>query len=103
MKRLTALGHLVDAYLHEDFADCHGSARGAVESFARDEPEYALQIRREIVYLLSRSQSESEVESALVDLGICYLPTGDGWPDHRSWLLAVADQVDAIVRKSPAA
>jgi hypothetical protein len=103
MKKLTALGHLVDAYLHEDFVDCHGSARGAVEDFVHDEPEHALRLRSEISYLLSRCQSEPEVESALVDLGICYLPTGDGWPDHRTWLLAVADHVDEILRKSPAA
>jgi hypothetical protein len=103
MKKLIALGHLVGAYLHEDFVDCHGSARGAVEDFARDEPEYALRLSSEIAYLLSRCQSEPEVESALDDLGICYLPTGDGWPDHRTWLLAVADQIDAIMRKSPAA
>lgn len=103
MKTLTALGQLVDAYLHEDFADCYGSARGAVESFARAEPEYALQLHDEIAYLLSRAQSEAEVENALLDLGICYLPTGDGWPDHRTWLLAVAAQVDAIAGNSPAA
>jgi hypothetical protein len=94
---------LVNAYLHEDFADVDGSAWGAVDSFARDEPEDALLLHGEIAYLLNRCQSEPEVESALADLGICYLPTGDGWPDHRTWLLAVAGRVDAIVRKSPAA
>ncbi|HST47043.1 contact-dependent growth inhibition system immunity protein [Jatrophihabitans sp.] len=103
MKRLRALHHLVDAYLHEDFADLYGSAWGAVEQYARAEPEYARQLSRDIAYLLDACTSESELESALDDLGICYLPTGDGWTDHRTWLLAVANRVDSIVRTSPAA
>ena len=103
MKQLNALHHLVGAYLHEDFVDVDGSAWGAIDSFAREEPEYAPRLSREIAGLLATRTSESELQSALDDLGICYLPTGDGWPDHRTWLLAVADRVDAILRKSPAA
>jgi hypothetical protein len=36
-------------------------------------------------------------------LGLDYLPTGDGWASHRTWLLAVADRVEEILRCSPAA
>ncbi len=103
MNDLDALHHLLDAYLHEDFADLHGSAWAAVDTYARDEPQYAPQLRREVTELLSTCKSEADLEDALVDLGIGYLPTGDGWDGHRPWLLAVADRVEEILRKSPAA
>ena len=103
MKHLNALHHLADAYLHEDFVDLYGSAWGAVDMYAREESEYAPRLSREIADLLATCKSEPEVESALVGLGLCYLPTGDGWADHRTWLLAVADRVDQILRTSPAA
>jgi hypothetical protein len=103
MSDLNALRHLVDDYLHEDFVDLYGSAWGAVDSYVRDQPQLAPQLRGEITELLSTRKSEAEVEGALVDLGIVYLPTGDGWDSHRTWLLAVADRVEEILRKSPAA
>ncbi len=103
MNHLNALHHLADAYLHEDFADLYGSAWGAVDMYAREESEYAPRLSQEIADLLATCTSESELESALDDLGLCYLPTGDGWADSRTWLLAVANRVDAIVHKSPAA
>jgi hypothetical protein len=103
MNDLSALHHLLDAYLHEDFADLHGNAWGAVDTYARDEPEYAPQLRREITKLLSACESESDLEGTLVNLGLDYLPTGDGWASHRTWLLAVADRVEEVRRKSPAA
>ncbi len=103
MNDLNALRHLVDAYLHEDFADLHGNAWGAVGAYARDEPEHAPQLRGEITQLLSACESESALEGALVDLGLGYLPTGDGWDSHRTWLLAVADHVEEILHTSPAA
>jgi hypothetical protein len=103
MNDLNALCHLVDAYLHEDFADLYGSAGGAVDTYARNEPQHAPQLRSEITELLSTCKSESDLEKVLDDLGIGYLPTGDGWDSHRTWLLAVADRVDEILHKSPAA
>jgi len=100
---LNALHHLSDAYLHEDFADLYGSAWGAVDTYARNEPEYAPELRRDITQLLSSCKTEAALEGALTRLDLGYLPTGDGWADHRTWLLAVADRVEEILHKSPAA
>lgn len=103
MKSWDALETLLSGYLHEDFADLHGSAWGAVDTFARSQPSYAPQLRDEVMELVNDHQSESSLESALVDLGLDYLPTADGWENHRAWLLAVADRVDQILHTSPAA
>jgi hypothetical protein len=103
MNDLKALKHLLGGYLHEDFVDLHGSAWGAVDTFARDEPEFAPHLRREITDLIDAYRSESDLEGALDDLGLTYVPTADGWDDHRTWLLAVADRVDEILHSSPAA
>ncbi|HEX8305733.1 MAG TPA: contact-dependent growth inhibition system immunity protein [Jatrophihabitans sp.] len=103
MKSWESLETLLGGYLHEDFADLHGSAWGAVDTFARDEPEYAPHLHREITDLIDAYRSESDLEGALVDLGLNYLPTADGWDNHRTWLLAVADRVDEILHSSPAA
>ncbi|HEV2886131.1 MAG TPA: contact-dependent growth inhibition system immunity protein [Jatrophihabitans sp.] len=103
MKSWDALESLLAGHLHEDYVDLHGSAWGAVDDFARGQTEYAPQLRGEITDLLSAYQSESDLEGALVDLGLDYLPTADGWDSHRAWLLAVADRVDEILHRSPAA
>lgn len=103
MNDLNGLHHLVDDYLHEDFADLYGSAWGAVAAFVQAQPELAGQLRGEVAALLAVCKSESELERALEDLGMCYLPTGDGWNSHRAWLLAVPDRVDEILRSTPAA
>jgi hypothetical protein len=103
MKSWDALETLLGGYLHEDFADLHGSAWGAVDEFARDEHDYAPQLRRQITDLISASASDTDLERALVGLGLNYLPTADGWGSHRTWLLAVADRVEEILHSSPAA
>jgi hypothetical protein len=103
MKSWDSLKNLLGGYLHEDFADLHGSAWGAVDDFAHDELDFAPHLRREITDLLSAYQSESDLEGALVHLGLNYLPTADGWDSHRTWLLAVGDRVDEILHSSPAA
>ena len=94
---------LLGGYLHEDFADFHGNAWGAVDAFVQNQPEYAPQLRRQITELISASPSEADLERALVVLGLNYLPTADGWDSHRTWLLAVADRVDQLLHTSPAA
>lgn len=103
MKSWEALEILLAGYLHEDFAYLDGSAWGAVESFTRNQPEEAPQLHGEITDLLSLCQSESELERAVARLGLNYLPSADGWTSYRTWLLAVADRVDDLLRKSPAA
>jgi CdiI immunity protein len=103
MKSWEALECLLGGYFHEDFIDLYGSAWGAVDSYAQGQPDYAPQLRREITELLSTCKSEAELDSALVDLGTCYLPEADGWVSYRAWLLAVADRVDEILHRSPVA
>jgi hypothetical protein len=98
-----ALHTLLGAFLNEDFVLLYGDAWGAVEAFAREEPDYSRQLRREITDVLTAYQSEAELEHALVRLGLGYLISYDGWDSHRTWLLAVADRVDDILRKSSAA
>jgi CdiI immunity protein len=103
MKSWESLGTLLGGYLNEDFAISYGTAWNAVESFAHGQPEYAPQLRREITDVLTAYQSEADLERALDRLGLGYLISYDGWNSHRTWLLAVADRVDDILRKSPAA
>jgi hypothetical protein len=98
-----ALKCLLAGYLHEDFMIVHGSAWGAVEDYAHDQVEFAPQLHGQIADLLEAFPSESSLEAAVSSLGLNYLPAADGWTSYRSWLLAVADRVDAIVRTSPAA
>ena len=52
MKSWDALESLLAGYLHEDFVDVHGSAWGAVEDYARDQVDYAPQLRGQITDLL---------------------------------------------------
>ncbi len=103
MKSSDALATLLAGYLHEDFVDLHGSAWGAVDHYARVQSEFAPQLRQEIDDLLTSYDSESSLQAAVAALGLDYLPEADGWESYRTWLLAVADRVDAILRKSPAA
>ena len=103
MKSWKALENLLGAYFNEDYVDLYGSASEAVDQFAQGQPESAPQLRGEITDLLRAYQSESDLEGALVDLGLDYLPTADGWDSHQAWLLAVADRVDEILHRSPAA
>ncbi len=67
------------------------------------EPGHAPALRAEIDKVLRESSSESVLEQRLVRLGLGYLPAADGWSTHRQWLIAVADRVDDVRRKSPAA
>jgi CdiI immunity protein len=103
MKSQDALATLLGGYLHEDFVDLHGSAWGAVDTFAREEHDYAPHLHQEVTDLVTAHRSESDLERALVDLGLNYLPTADGWDTHKAWLLAVADRVDQVLHTSPAA
>lgn len=103
MKSWDALETLLAGYLNEDFADFYGNAWGAVDTFARNQPDYAPELRREITDVLSAYPSEADLERALDKLGLGYLISYDGWSSHRTWLLAVADRVEEILHKSPAA
>jgi hypothetical protein len=99
-----ALSHLLGAYLHPDWRMDYPDTMTAVADFALSEPESAPNLRGEILGLLSRVTTESELrEYLLTDLDSSYLPNRDGWDSCRAWLLAVADRVEEILHKSPAA
>ncbi len=102
MSPLNALDSLLGDYLHEDYKDLYGSAWEAVATYTRCEPERAPKLRSEITEILQTYPAEADLEPALDLLGLCYLPTADGWESHRDWLLAIADRVDEILRSSPA-
>ena len=101
MRSWDALEALLGAYLNEDLYLDYDDPWLAVEDFARLEPNHAPAVGAEIDALLGRTTSDSELEHCLTDLGLGYLPTVDGWADHRTWLLAVRDRVDEIVRGLP--
>jgi hypothetical protein len=98
-----ALETLLGGYLHEDWADDYPTALQAIDEFTHAEPDYAPQIRADVNEVVRRFGSEAELAARLRKLGLVYRIQFDGWTSHREWLLAVADRVDEILRKSPTA
>ena len=99
-----ALKHLLGAYLHADWRMDYPDSLAAVTDFARSEADSAPNLREEITTLLAEVPNEAELrEYLLTELDTWYLPDADGWSSNRAWLLAVADRVDEVLRKSPAA
>jgi hypothetical protein len=90
-------------YLNEDWPFEYGGPWAAVEAFVRHEPASAPSVRADIDRLLARSDSDREVEDQLDKFGLGYRPSTDGSVSYRAWLLAVADRVDELLHKSPAA
>ncbi|HEX8096361.1 contact-dependent growth inhibition system immunity protein [Jatrophihabitans sp.] len=103
MTEFEALETLLGGYLHEDWADDHPTALQAIDEFAHAEPDYAPLIRADVDEVVGRFRSEAELAVQLRKLGLVYRIQFDGWTSHRDWLLAVADRVDEVLRKSPAA
>jgi hypothetical protein len=54
-------------------------------------------------YLWITRRSWRPLFPPLFRLGLGYRIQFHGWTSHRDWLLAVADRVDEVLRKSPAA
>jgi hypothetical protein len=103
MNEFAALETLLGGYLHEDWADDYADAWQAVDDFTHAQPDHAPALRADVQEVLARCESESELELQLHRLGLAYRPAWDGWASQRAWLLAVADRVEEILRKSPAA
>ena len=103
MTEFKALETLLGGYLHEDWADDYPTALQAIDEFAHAEPDYAPLIRPDVDEVVRRFGSEAELAIQLHKLGLVYRIQFDGWTSHREWLLEVADRVDEILRKSPAA
>lgn len=103
MKHLQALEQLLGGHLHEDWADDYADVWEAVDAFVHGQPSYAQAVPSEIKELLDRCDSEAALEQCLIELGLVYYPPGLGWSSYRTWLLAVGDRVEEVLRKSPAA
>jgi hypothetical protein len=87
-------------YLHQDwFDDYHGDVWGAVEDFARSEPEDAPLIGTEIEALLASGMSEHQLRTLIVDeLDGQYWLEDDDPETYRAWLTEVAARVDQILK-----
>jgi hypothetical protein len=98
-----ALEQLLGGYLNEDWPDEYADPWHAVDDFVQQEHIDAVKLRPEIEDILRQYPSEDALFACLLRLGLGYRIQFDGWTSHRDWLLAVADRVDEILRKSPAA
>lgn len=98
-----ALEQLLGGYLNEDWADDYADPWQAVEDFPPSQGSYALRLRPEIEDIIRQYPSEDALFARLLRLGLGYRIQFHGWTSHRDWLLAVADRVDEVLRKSPAA
>lgn len=87
---------LLGAYLHEDFVELHGSARGAVRDFARaSTTEQRHTCARALRRLVELFDDDRDLSLAAERLGSAYYPQADGWADKREWLIAVADYLES--------
>ena len=102
MSDLKALSTLVGGYLNEEWPEDYGDPGAAIEAFVRHEPDCAPSLRSDIEELVAEQISDQEVEKQLGKFGLGYRPSVDGSIRYRTWLLAVADRVEEILRKSPA-
>lgn len=103
MSDLEALDTLIGGYLNEDWYLEYGDPWLAIERFVLWEPDYAPSVRADVVTVLDQCRSDAELEIIMDKLGLGYAVTTAGWESYRAWLLAVADRVDAILRKSSVA
>ena len=95
-----ALTNFLAAYFHEDFSYEYSSPLAAVDDFARGEPEDAPKLRAEVNQVLSTVEGDGQLAARLHALGLYYIPTADGWPSYREWLLAMCDRVDTLIEQS---
>lgn len=103
MSDLESLDQLLGGYLNEEWYLEYGDPWVAVEAFARQEPDYAPSLRTAIEAAVAAAGSDSELERCLDRLGLGYAATTDGWDTYGEWILAVADRVEELLHKSPAA
>jgi hypothetical protein len=103
MRKLNALGTLIGGYLNEEWYLEYGDPWVAIERFVLWEPDYAPFIRADIEALTSQCVTDQDLETELDRFGLGYAATTAGWKSYGAWLLAVADRVDELLHKSPAA
>jgi hypothetical protein len=98
-----ALEQFLGGYLNEDWPEAYADPWLAVDDFVRSQHSFAVRLRTDIDDLIRYCPSEDGLQARLIRLGLGYRIHVDEWASHRQWLLAVADHVDEILRKSPAA
>jgi hypothetical protein len=98
-----ALEQLLGGYLNEDWTDDYADPWQAVDDFVQSEHSDAVNLRLEITDIIRQYPSEDALDAQLTRLGLGYRIQFNGWTSHRDWLLAVADRVEKVLRKSPAA
>jgi hypothetical protein len=103
MMELEALGVLIGGYLDQDWPEEYGDPWAAVEAFVRWEPELAPFLRADVESLVANVESDQHIERRLAKFGLGFAATEAGWNSYGTWLRAVADRVDQLLRKSPAA
>jgi hypothetical protein len=103
MRELDALGTLIGGYLNEDWYIDYGDPWAAVERFVLWEPDYAPSVRADVDKLMAQCGTDAEVERVMDKFGLGYAATTAGWASYGTWLIAVADRVDELLHKSPAA
>jgi len=103
MSDLESLDQLLSGYLNEDWYLEYGDPWVAVEAFVREEPDYAPSLRTDVQRAMAAADSDLELERCLDSLGLGYAATTAGWDTYRNWLVAVADRVEELLHKSPAA
>lgn len=103
MTKYEALEQLLGGYLNEDWTDDYADPWQAVDDFPLSQHSYALKLRSEIEDIIRQYPSEDALDAQLTRLGLGYRIQFNGWTSHRDWLLAVADRVEKVLRKSPAA
>ncbi len=101
--KLEALEALLVGYLHEDWADDYPDVWHAIDDYSTSNPTRARRLRADVDHVLERCHTENDTEDCLDRLGLTYHPPGAGWNSYRQWLVAVADRVDELLHKSPAA
>jgi|SRR4051812_10990356 len=103
MTDLKALSTLIGGYLNQDWPEEYSDPWAAVERFVQWEPDYAPHLRADIAWLMTRCASDQDLENVMDKWALGYAATNDGWDSYGAWLLAVADRVDELLHKSPAA
>ncbi|MEO7260751.1 MAG: contact-dependent growth inhibition system immunity protein [Jatrophihabitantaceae bacterium] len=97
------LEQFLGGYLNEDWTDEYADPWQAVDDFVQSQHSDALHLRHAIEDVIRQYPAEDALVARLLHLGLGYRIQADGWTSHRDWLLAIADRVEEVLRKSPAA
>jgi hypothetical protein len=91
-EELPALGHLLEAYFHQDWPCDHGAPAAVLQAIIAHEPaDLIADGIEELTALLARGLSEAELQALLYGvLSVDYLPAADGLT-CAEWLKEVRD------------